>query len=432
MSTASPDLAQICERIQSQIEHVLASTAYQTWLGSQRLKSGDFVVLNNSFLFRPGVTTTIKNAAYLAIQVADDGQSTLSASVTRPGTKLNAPFKRIPAAAAHDLTAQPLEIAVGEQLADLGTIVFSLVGAVGPDQPAVLPLGDRVPGLTSLRYAPGQIERTELDGAELVINRLDDVDVVWKAAERTISESGICDVTILADRFLDLLVKLRDAAGRPIDIHDVRPNASSILSNVVGRLADQVGAYKRALAEHVARADDSEALNETLRIAYNFADGAVSLLSLVIGLSDLKPIILWLTYGVQSDLSTRFDELPFALAGKGKASLDTYRSAIAGARNMAFHDVFAFGRPFSVPLEGDAIRGAELRLFREYSKRHDPALDYSDRKVVELLEGLTRVAERPVPIGFWDSNVKVMEAVCAVAKSVQSALMECAAATTPA
>jgi hypothetical protein len=29
---------------------------------------------------------------------------------------------------------------------------------------------------------------------------------------------------------------------------------------------------------------------------------------------------------------------------------------------MAFHDVFAFGRPFSVPLESEAIRGPVFAL----------------------------------------------------------------------
>jgi hypothetical protein len=147
------------------------------------------------------------------------------------------------------------------------------------------------------------------------------------------------------------------------------------------------------------------------------------LITLVVGLSDLKPLLFWLTIAAQSDLTDKFAELPFALVGKAKPSLDRYRTLIAGARNQAFHDVFAFGRPFNVRLGPDAIRDPELHLFREYSRKHGPALDFEDRQVVELLEGLTRVAERPMPMGFWDKNSSVMEGVAEVARALLAGLL---------
>lgn len=428
MST-SDDHAQICEAIQSQIEHVLGSATCQAWRHSQRLSSGDLIILNNSFLFRQGVTDTVKNPSYLAVRLADDGERTLPAVIVKPDGKLNMRFKRIAARSAVDLPDQPIEEAVAEQLADLGSIIFALVGAIGPDRPASLALDDSVHGLTTIRFMPGQVATAEIQGSELTINRLDDIDIVWRAikAAAPLDGQGV-DTKRLADQFERLFVELREASDQPISIDDVNVESPSILSNIVERLADQVDRYKRALEQHVSRPDDTEVLNETLRIAYNFADGAASFLSLVVGLSDLKPIVLWRTFGAQSDLSDRFGELPFALAGKAKPSIGSYREVIAGARNMAFHDVFAFERPFSVPLSGDAIKRPELHLFREYSKRTAPALDYSDRRVVELLQGFTRVAQRPVPIGFWDSNANVMQAVCEVAKSLHGALTACFAA----
>jgi hypothetical protein len=66
----------------------------------------------------------------------------------------------------------------------------------------------------------------------------------------------------------------------------------------------------------------------------------------------------------QSDLTDRFAELPFGLVGRAKPSLGQYRELISGARNRAFHDIFAFGCPFQVSLTGDAFKDAELRLFR--------------------------------------------------------------------
>ena len=92
------------------------------------------------------------------------------------------------------------------------------------------------------------------------------------------------------------------------------------------------------------------------------------------------------------------------MIGKAKPSFERYRNVISSARNRAFHDVFAFGRPFHVRLPGDAFRSAELRLFQEYSRRSRPGLDFEDRALVELLAGFTRVSERPVPLGFWDKT----------------------------
>jgi hypothetical protein len=108
--------------------------------------------------------------------------------------------------------------------------------------------------------------------------------------------------------------------------------------------------------------------------------------------------------------------------------LSQYRNLISGARNRAFHDIFAFNRPFQVALTGNAFRDAELRLFREYTRKSNAGLEYRDRDLVELYSGFTRTAERPVPLGFWEGNLEVMEAVLKVARSLHRALVMAAPA----
>ncbi len=95
---------------------------------------------------------------------------------------------------------------------------------------------------------------------------------------------------------------------------------------------------------------------------------------------------------------------------------------VAGARNRAFHDLFAFGRPFRVPLKSDAFQAAALHLFREY-KRGGAALEFRDRELVDLLQGFTRAAERPVPLGFWEKDLAVMKTVEDVARAIHRALV---------
>jgi hypothetical protein len=160
-----------------------------------------------------------------------------------------------------------------------------------------------------------------------------------------------------------------------------------------------------------------------MRIAYNFADGAKNLISLVVGLSDLKPLLSWLTISTQCELAERFGDLPFSLVGKAKPSLDKYRSLIAGARNRTFHDLFAFGRPFRAPLKGSAFEAASLRLFREYKARNSSALEFNDRELVELLQSFTRAAEQPVPLGFWEKDLAVMRGVEDLSAALHRALV---------
>ena len=171
----------------------------------------------------------------------------------------------------------------------------------------------------------------------------------------------------------------------------------------------------------------NEVYNELLRAAYNFADGARAFLGLTVGICDLKTLLFWLTVSEQIELARRFAHLPFSLVGKAKPALERYRSAIANARNQAFHDVFAFDHPFRVRLRGDGLGTAELRLFREYRRKGDPVLAFEDRELVELLASLTRTAERPVPLGFWDGNEAVMAAVVDVVRGLRRALVAAAA-----
>ena len=60
--------------------------------------------------------------------------------------------------------------------------------------------------------------------------------------------------------------------------------------------------------------------------------------------------------------------------------------------------------PRPVPLRSDASQAAALYMSREY-RRANPALDFKDRELVELLQGFTRAAERPVLLGFGERNI---------------------------
>lgn len=240
---------------------------------------------------------------------------------------------------------------------------------------------------------------------------------------RKVVKAAGLDPTELSEQFEDCFTRLQEAAGRPIDLQSIKPKGPSILSEVLTRIDEQIAAFNTAFQQHSKNPKDEKTTGEMLRIAYNFADGVKSLMTLIIGISDLKPLIFWLSIDAQFQLADRFAELPFALVGKSKPSLDRYRSVIAAARNRAFHDLFAFGQPFRVRLPAEALRSPELRLFRDFARRREPALDFEDRELVELLEEFTRAPERPLPSGFWEKNLAVMQAVRELGKAVRAAII---------
>jgi hypothetical protein len=191
---------------------------------------------------------------------------------------------------------------------------------------------------------------------------------------------------------------------------------------VAKHLGAQTKVYGRALKAHLADPNDGESFNEMLRVAYNFADGTQELMNLAVGICDMKAVVFWLTICDQFLLADQFGKLPFSIIGKGKPSLAQYRAIIAGARNRAFHDTFSFGQPFRAVLRSEAFQAPELRLFRNYTSK-TPVLEYEDRNLVALLEGLTRPGEKPVPLGFWETNLDVMNAVSNLARSLHRGLL---------
>jgi hypothetical protein len=416
--TSHDHFKQVCASIHREVERVRESTTFQAWWANESPKAGDLIVINNSFLYREGGITTTKSKKYLSFIVGGDNDP----SVAQLKSRINMVYKRVSARQIEQYHIRELRSAVEDEIESLGTIVLSLVGRIGADVPVSVDL-PHAAGFESLRYEPGQPQVAQIEGSDVCINRLDDIDAVWEAITLQVEHDSNARLDSLAEQFERSFNDLRETAGRPINVEDITLAGPSILSEVVSGLTQQVSAYRQALETHLANPDDTEALYEVLRIAYNFADGAKDLIALVVGVSDLKPILFWLSISAQSNLSERFAELPFSLVGKSKPSLERYRGLIAGARNRAFHDLFAFGRPFRVPLRSDAFEAAQLHLFREYGKRGGPALDYIDRDLVELLQGFTRAAERPVPLGFWKINLRVMEAVEEVARALQRALV---------
>jgi hypothetical protein len=418
--SATDNTQVVCNKINDEVVRLLNTDSFREWADNTTLRAGDLVVFNNSFLIREGLNRASKNAKYLCAIAGQTGKPQLPVLVARPGG-VNSQFKRISASNVASTQTEELYSGVQYELSHLGMMVRALIGRIGEDEPASIVL-EGLKDWYTLKYEPKQSSVVEISNGTISINRVDDLDVVWNALSSGLSAGEYKDTDKLPETFERKFTELREMACRPVDVNDTGSEVPSILGEVTKHLDIQIKGYGRALKNHLANANDGESFNELLRIAYNFADGTQELMNLAIGLCDMKPVIFWLTICDQLLLAEQFGKLPFAIIGKGKPSLSQYRSIIAGARNRAFHDTFSFGQPFRARLTGEAFKAAELRLFRNYTSKA-PVLDYEDRGLVALLEGFTRPAEKPVPMGFWETNLKVMMAVAEVARSLHRGLL---------
>ncbi|MHB1802573.1 MAG: hypothetical protein ACYCU5_13115 [Actinomycetes bacterium] len=421
VATADARIQRTHKAVVDECELLLASDAFDAWKGTETLQVGDLIACNNSFWYRDSQSTT-KSAYYLGIEVGDGLNFTLPPVVVMANSRINSQFKRLAARERPKYEIAVLDTALNEQLPGLGSIVFSLAGRIGEPEAAQVPLA-KVPGLDLLMYVPGQSSPAVVSGSVVMLGTVADLDGSWAAVQDAVAGTDGIDAGALGEAFEAAFHALQEASTRPVDPADVTEDAPSILSNVLERMEEQVKAFSTSLDQHQRSPDNNDVYNELLRVAYNFADGARAFLRLMVGVCDLKPVLFWLTVFEQVELAHRFEKLPFSLVGKGKPSLERYRSVIADARNQAFHDLFAFDHPFRVELPGDALRSPELRLFREYAKRRDSALNFEDRGLVDLFASLTRTPERPVPVGFWQGNAEVIAAVVDTVRALRRALV---------
>lgn len=301
-------------------------------------------------------------------------------------------------------------------------MVFSLIGTIDEGPAAEVTLARPV---AALRYDPEAQNRVSLTDGALVISTLDDAEATWQEAVTLLEAEGHEQhIAELAPKFAEAITELREQAPRRITpVATESSEGDSLLGQIEATVWDQVAEYRQALGQAGSDLADTDARNTVLRISYNFASDAVDLLRLFVSVCDLKPLVLWSTVADHYEAAQAFDRLPFGLETRKKPSLKTYRDIVAGARNRAFHDFFAFDRPFEVDLAGVPLHARRLLLFRAHgSGQRSDAFDYEDRELVEVLQQFTRAPERSVSAEFWHRNLEVLEATAALTTSMRQAL----------
>lgn len=364
------------------------------------------IILNNSFIFREAALKTNKNDKYIAFMPGPDKVDESGCFVvTGPELKSDYQIKNIND---NSITRSALQEAVNQQLADIGSLVYILIGKIDNNIEVKSDLNHT--RFKKLILKPSLSVITKLDNDIILCQGIEDEENIWNAVESELRESNFPDdeIVSLKETIGDSFSELKSLAYSKIILPDIASHQSScFLDTIVSAVKENLKKYENALYDLNKTGEKRKtALMEILRIAYNFTDEAVTLIRLIMSICDLKPIVLWGTFYDHYRLNESIKTLPWTKQ-KTKPKLSVYTSTVKNARNKAFHRLLPFSKSFEVELPDKTLKDAKLRIFSEYKKGSNQ-LQYKDKELVDVLMEFTRTSDEAVSDEFWRKNAEVI------------------------
>ncbi|GAB4575766.1 MAG: hypothetical protein Kow0077_28900 [Anaerolineae bacterium] len=407
----SHDLHRLQVFIREGVGSLTRTEAFSAWLESKKTSDGDLVVFNNSFILRDEIRT-VKNGQYLALPISS-GEADLD-GIGVVTFEMNSDYKIVNKKSTNVPILRSLEGALETEIANLGSLLFVLIGdlrAVSCQVPET-----KIANVDKLIYDPqlgetAKLQENSSGSYDLILSELADPEKVWMAIGQKLSEvAKDNNIDRLEARFADAFNQLKKEARMSLHLpgSGQKKSQNTFMARIRQSLDEQLTAYAEALERHSV-SNDGPSLRELMRISYNFAEDALTILNLLVSIADLKAIVLWCTLKEHYDVALSLRNLPWT-KGKNKPTLPNYRKMVNGARNRAFHNLLNFDRTIEADLTNVAISARKLTLLPPFGSKNTLTLDYEDRELVEILKRLTRATEVPVPVDFWEKNRLVMQA----------------------
>jgi len=373
----------------------------------QNYRSGDYLVINNCFLYRQDVKT-IKASQYLALKATATG--TLGTTVyVITGAIFNLSYKTFTSEQISNLNLEVSRLgpSVQMQRRTLGSLVMCLIGTVQDSIVTETKIQNSF--LKCLKLDPRSPNPVSCHPPVLTVRAANNESVVWTEVSTYVQQHAPSENQL----------KLRAAIAKALDTAlstasaklaiPVRGSVSTtgLTDELASTLDGQISEYRTALASFHA-GTNAVVPNEVLRLAYNFATESEKFIRLIISVCDLKPIVFWLTIDKHYQLFRALEALPWM--SHVKPSLKDYCYMISGARNTAFHQFFPVSKTLVAELPPDIFSHASAQLFPEFTSKNKPRLDYRDKELLDVLMEFTRTKDRQISRDFWSLNVDVMEA----------------------
>ncbi len=327
------------------------------------------LVINGSFLYRDKSVKTTQSSRRLLARLIATGKRVRSENIwIIDNESVRTHYKIIPRQDTAGLTT--LASGVAQELAGIGDLLFILLGTVKGLRPQTQQINSQnvkelrlIPSLTGAevqRTGNGIYSLRKILPIEELFERIND-DLEGQGAGLSAEDRRVIGTAYDA---------MLDAATTEVSVPtgEVRHRSETVLGKILASLQDQATQYGTALTALQRAPDDPRALNEVLRIAYNFSADVLPLISLFVSICDLKPLVFWCTVKEQWALHRAFASLPWAALGR-KEKLEEYKSIVSQARSHAFHHVLPFDSTVEVDLSTLDVHAETIRLFVPFGQK---------------------------------------------------------------
>ena len=116
----------IISDLESSVNRLITQPVFIEWLGKNTVESGDYVVINDSFVYR--VTSTVKSQKHLVLRADQNGISR-TATIVAGSLRFNLDFKHFGKRAPKP-PVSTFEEAASEEVISLGERLFILIGEI--------------------------------------------------------------------------------------------------------------------------------------------------------------------------------------------------------------------------------------------------------------------------------------------------------------
>jgi len=381
------------------------------------------LAINSSFLYRDRQSVkTTQSPRRLVAHLSATGRRVRATEVSIvDGLTLRSHYKILPSRS--DPALIPLSAGITQELAAIGDLLFILIGSVKGLRPAVQTVESMA--VNELRLVPSQAtpDIQQLGPGIYGIRKILALEELFAYIEQDLTAQGGLsaeDRRAVAQAY-DAMV---DAATTEVTVPSgrIQDRKETVLGQIVNSLQIQTAEYKRSLVAMQNSPEDSKALNEVLRIAYNFSTDVLPLISLFRSICDLKPLVFWCTIKQQWALYRAFASLPWSSLGR-KEKLEEYQSIVSQARSYAFHHILPFDSTVEVDLSSLDVRADTIRLFLPFGQSQGRGVHLKDQKLADILAEFSRAKLRPVSTVFWQSNLKIMQESCQLAEQILETLI---------
>ncbi|MFB3812673.1 MAG: hypothetical protein ACE14L_01065 [Terriglobales bacterium] len=380
------------------------------------------LLISSSFLYRDKSIRTTQSSKRLVARISASGRHGRLENIgVLDNQNLRTHYKVIPQPTAADLV--PLRSAVTQETASVGDLLFILIGTVEGLRPQTQDI--RSNKVKKIRLVPSlngaQLQRTET--GVYSIRKIVPIEELFQFIDGDLQDDGGLsgeDRRVIGAAYDEML----DGATTEVSVPtgDVAQRNDTVLGKMVASLRAQAAQYQTAISGLRNAPDDAHALNEVLRIAYNFSADVLPLISLFVSICDLKPLVFWCTIKEQWALHRAFASLPWSALGR-KEKLEEYKAIVSQARSHAFHHVLPFDSTVEIDLSALDVRAETIRLFVPFGQKQGRGVHLKDQKLADVLAEFSRARERPVSQVFWEANLAVMQTACKLAEEVLGTLI---------